>query len=126
MRQATKLFVQDKSTATRLDEVANSLLATPAGVLMLSGQDAMLWTIKGPNAKARLIRAAVRHWDALESLGPRVRYIEQLTLWQATTNLTRALAQAGVPIPVLRSPLGPRGLRGVVEDYIPAVLKEPE
>ena len=90
-------------------------LETPWGLLGLLAPANVIW-VHLPERYRPLLQAGLRYWSVLDAEGSRysVGMAEGQPLWSIPNNLKHVLANLGVPIARLQSPLPPGGLAELV------------
>jgi hypothetical protein len=108
-----------KATDHVLEPAVSACLSTPWGLLGVLAPVNQI-VVYPPHLHRPVLKAAVKHWDALDDVGARytVGLREGARLWDVTTNLHYVLAQVGVPQSQLRAPLPRGGLAAIVPAHV--------
>ena len=97
-----------------MDAIFRESLSVPWGVLGLLSYENQAWFLDEARF-APFLDAVIGAWEELDSVGARYfTAVQGRTLWSVPNNLHYVLANLGVPHEFLRSPLPPKGPRGLL------------
>jgi hypothetical protein len=101
----------DRIAMADAERAFDEALRTPSSALGLLSQDCYRWLDDAGRAE-RFLAAMIRHWDALDALGPRYTFGSRsgVCLWELPHLLKYVLARRGTPQADLVRPLPDGGL----------------